>query len=325
MPRLGGPPVVAGAPVVGELLDVGEGHATVAVAGQLVGPAGALEPGTEVVEVGLRDRRCGRGGSSCRSSCGSSWSAPSLLLVDSGTNCSVPLTSGTECFVPVVICGSDARAAARLSGRRGQAAQKRRADPGGRAGGLHRRRRGADLGRRSRARRRHQRALPALSEQGGPPAPALPRRPAPVRRGSGGGRRRRGRCRGRRSRRSCAGSSRPTSTRSPSGWPGHSRPTEDMFADARRSGELNDRARRSRRRHPAACGADVTPEDLTLILEMVAAIRPVSSATSARTRELRQRYLSLFLDGLRASASRFRVRHRLARSSGAAGSRASLP
>ena len=44
------------------------------------------------------------------------------------------------------------------------------------------------------------------------------------------------------------------------------------------------------------------PEDLTLVLEMVAAIRPGVFGDDERTAELRQRYLSLCLDGLRRGA-----------------------
>ncbi len=49
---------------------------------------------------------------------------------------------------------------------------------------------------------------------------------------------------------------------------------------------------------------DVVPEDLTLVLEMVAAIRPGVFGDEERTAELRQRYLSLCLDGLRSSTGR---------------------
>ena len=47
-------PVVARAPVLGQLLDVVERHAVAPPdAGQLVGPAGAGEPVAQVVQVGL--------------------------------------------------------------------------------------------------------------------------------------------------------------------------------------------------------------------------------------------------------------------------------
>src|SRR4029079_8452909 len=47
---------------------------------------------------------------------------------------------------------------------------------------------------------------------------------------------------------------------------------------------------------------DVRSEDLPLILEMVAAIRPGVFGDDERTTELRQRYLSLCLEGLRQNA-----------------------
>jgi AcrR family transcriptional regulator len=80
------------------------------------------------------------------------------------------------------------------------------------------------------------------------------------------------------------------------------RPTEEMFDDARRSGELNEtlvaRAKASGDLRP-----DVTPEDLAMILEQLAAIRVDVFGDVARTRELRRRYLALILDGLRATTS----------------------
>jgi AcrR family transcriptional regulator len=78
------------------------------------------------------------------------------------------------------------------------------------------------------------------------------------------------------------------------------RPTEDMYADARRSGELNDELV-ARAKASGALRPDVTPEDLALILEQLAAIRIDLFGDEARTRELRRRYLALFLDGLRVS------------------------
>jgi AcrR family transcriptional regulator len=76
-------------------------------------------------------------------------------------------------------------------------------------------------------------------------------------------------------------------------------PTADMFADALRSGELNEKLI-ARTKASGDLRADVRSEDLALILEMVAAIRPGIFGDEARTSELRQRYLSLCLDGLRA-------------------------
>jgi AcrR family transcriptional regulator len=75
-------------------------------------------------------------------------------------------------------------------------------------------------------------------------------------------------------------------------------PTADMFADARRSGELNEQLIARTKAH-GDLRDDVTPEDLALVLEMVAAIRPGVFGGDERTAELRQRYLSLCLDGLR--------------------------
>ncbi len=48
---------------------------------------------------------------------------------------------------------------------------------------------------------------------------------------------------------------------------------------------------------------DATPEDLTVILEQLAAIRVGLFGDEARTRELRRRYLALCLDGLRVTSS----------------------
>jgi AcrR family transcriptional regulator len=78
-------------------------------------------------------------------------------------------------------------------------------------------------------------------------------------------------------------------------------PSDDMFADARRSGELNDQLI-ARTQARGGLRADVRSEDLPLILEMVAAIRPGVFGDDERTTELRQRYLSLCLEGLRPNA-----------------------
>jgi AcrR family transcriptional regulator len=76
------------------------------------------------------------------------------------------------------------------------------------------------------------------------------------------------------------------------------RPTEEMFADSRRSGELNDELV-ARTKAGGGLRDDVRSEDLAFILEMVAAIRPGLFGNDRRTAELRQRYLSLCLDGLK--------------------------
>ena len=78
-------------------------------------------------------------------------------------------------------------------------------------------------------------------------------------------------------------------------------PTPDMFEDARRSGELNDQLV-ARTKARGGLRGDVTSEDLPLILEMVAAIRPGVFGDDERTAELRQRFLSICLDGLRRDA-----------------------
>jgi AcrR family transcriptional regulator len=71
-------------------------------------------------------------------------------------------------------------------------------------------------------------------------------------------------------------------------------PTEAMNADAARAGELGDTL--FRRAHPAM-RADATNGDVAMLLEMCAAIRLPDPARTAR---LRQRYLTILLDGLRA-------------------------
>jgi AcrR family transcriptional regulator len=71
-------------------------------------------------------------------------------------------------------------------------------------------------------------------------------------------------------------------------------PTAEMDADAVRAGELAtmlfERARPQMR-------AQAVPADLTMLLEMCAAVR---LPDQARTAELRRRYLTVLLDGLRA-------------------------
>ena len=83
-------PVVAAPPVIGERADVRLADAVVAAARQLVGPARLIEPGLEVVEVGLRDvdaEGCDRGvGVVSVISV-----APPVRPRPNGTNCSVPL------------------------------------------------------------------------------------------------------------------------------------------------------------------------------------------------------------------------------------------
>jgi AcrR family transcriptional regulator len=74
------------------------------------------------------------------------------------------------------------------------------------------------------------------------------------------------------------------------------RPTEELYRDAARAQGLNVAL------FERVCGAgairpDVTVDDIGWILEMVATVRP---GDAGRTAELRERYLTLLLDGLRA-------------------------
>jgi AcrR family transcriptional regulator len=80
------------------------------------------------------------------------------------------------------------------------------------------------------------------------------------------------------------------------------RPTDDMFADATRADELNDRIV-ARAKQAGGLRPDVVADDLTVILEQVAAIRPGIFGDEVRTAELRRRYLALILDGLRAQSA----------------------
>ena len=76
-------------------------------------------------------------------------------------------------------------------------------------------------------------------------------------------------------------------------------PTPDLVADAMRAAELNaellERTKRSGGLRP-----DVVVEDLSLVLEQLAAVRV---GDEDRTHEVRRRYLALALDGLRATAA----------------------
>jgi AcrR family transcriptional regulator len=78
------------------------------------------------------------------------------------------------------------------------------------------------------------------------------------------------------------------------------RPTDEMFADARYADELNERLV-GRAKAAGALRADLVPEDLPLVLEQVAAIRPGIFGDEDRTAVLRRRYLEVILDGLRGS------------------------
>ena len=72
-------------------------------------------------------------------------------------------------------------------------------------------------------------------------------------------------------------------------------PSEELYAMSARAAELNDLIV-NRTKADGGLRADVVVDDLSLILEQVSTIR---LGTAVRTRELRRRYLALFLDGLR--------------------------
>jgi AcrR family transcriptional regulator len=79
-------------------------------------------------------------------------------------------------------------------------------------------------------------------------------------------------------------------------------PTEEMYADAVRSGELNERLL-ARTKAAGGLRPDLTSEDLPLILEQLSAIGPGVFGGEERTVELRRRSLALILDGLRNPSS----------------------
>jgi AcrR family transcriptional regulator len=74
--------------------------------------------------------------------------------------------------------------------------------------------------------------------------------------------------------------------------------TEEIFSEAARAQDLNARLF-DRVRAAGAMRPDAVVDDLGLLLEQLAAIRV---ADPGRTRQLRQRYLALLLDGLRAGS-----------------------
>jgi len=80
-------------------------------------------------------------------------------------------------------------------------------------------------------------------------------------------------------------------------------PTEEMFADSRRAAELNERLV-ARTKAAGALRSDFSVDDLPLILEMLTAIRVGIFGDERRTRELRQRYVALCLDGMRSEPTR---------------------
>jgi AcrR family transcriptional regulator len=75
-------------------------------------------------------------------------------------------------------------------------------------------------------------------------------------------------------------------------------PNEELYAMSVRAAELNARIV-ERTKAAGGLRADVVVDDLSLILEQVSTIR---LGDERRTRELRRRYLALFLDGLRATS-----------------------
>ncbi|MBG0564658.1 TetR/AcrR family transcriptional regulator [Actinoplanes aureus] len=74
-------------------------------------------------------------------------------------------------------------------------------------------------------------------------------------------------------------------------------PTEEMRADAARANELA--IALFERAHPQM-RAEAVPADVTMLLEMCAAVR---IPDQARTAQLRRRYLAVLLDGLRAGGA----------------------
>ncbi|HEY7485042.1 MAG TPA: helix-turn-helix domain-containing protein [Streptosporangiaceae bacterium] len=72
-------------------------------------------------------------------------------------------------------------------------------------------------------------------------------------------------------------------------------PTEELYRDAARAQELNEQIF-ARVRAAEAVRPDFDVNDLSLVLEQLASVR---LGDEDRTRELRHRYLTLFLDGLR--------------------------
>ncbi len=72
-------------------------------------------------------------------------------------------------------------------------------------------------------------------------------------------------------------------------------PDEELYAMSVRAADLNGRII-DRTKAAGGLRPDIVVDDLSLILEQVSSIR---LGDQARTRELRLRYLSLFLDGLR--------------------------
>jgi AcrR family transcriptional regulator len=75
-------------------------------------------------------------------------------------------------------------------------------------------------------------------------------------------------------------------------------PSEELYSMSVRAAELNE-AIIDRTKEGGGLRPDVVVDDLSLILEQVSSIR---LGPAARTRELRRRYLELFLEGLRSGS-----------------------
>ena len=75
-------------------------------------------------------------------------------------------------------------------------------------------------------------------------------------------------------------------------------PDQELFAMSQRAAELNE-AIVERTKRGGGLRGDVVVDDLSLILEQVSSLR---LGDARRTRELRRRYLALFLEGLRDEA-----------------------
>ena len=176
---LGRPPVVLVPPRVVERSDVRLLDAVVDVAGELVGPARPVEPVAQVVEVGLGDVE--REGSDRRVG---SWDCSCLpkrnevfRSIMTNRRYLVQMESGDR-----PLSGRRAQARRNDARIRDAAREVFTADPGR-----------ADVGRRGARGRGHQRALPALREQGGPAPPGGSRRAGRLPRGGRGRGRRRAR------------------------------------------------------------------------------------------------------------------------------------
>jgi AcrR family transcriptional regulator len=76
-------------------------------------------------------------------------------------------------------------------------------------------------------------------------------------------------------------------------------PSDDLLADSARAAELNGRLL-ARTQEFGGLRPDINVDDLSMILEQVAAIR---LGDDDRTREVRHRYLALVLDGLRMTGT----------------------